>query len=331
MAHPVTYRVLRQFSGREDEPWLERARQDIARARREIRQGRFQRSMAVVTGVSAIVSGFETYVQHRRGAFSHWLMWTPVWLTPPMALAAVAAVVSERAARRLLPAISVVSLADGVIGFGYHIRGIRNLPGGFRLGRYNIEMGPPVFAPLLTCTVGVTGLLTGLLRREPPPLSRTATRRLERLMHARRLATYGRHSQARRAAPASLQRGLAVTTALFAALAGGEAWFEHLRGSFNNPLMWTPVLVAPPMALAALGAATSTRVADRLLPVASAITFLDGLLGFGLHLRGLKRMPGGASNLPFKLMQGPPAFAPLLFSSVGMLGLIAALLRRSKY
>jgi len=152
MAHPVTYRVLRQLSGRDDEPWLERARQDIARARREIRQGRFQRSMAVVTGVSAIVSGFETYVQHRRGAFSHWLMWTPVWLTPPVALAAAAAVVSERAARRLLPAISIVSLADGIIGFGYHIRGIRNLPGGFRLGRYNIVMGPPVFAPLLTCT-----------------------------------------------------------------------------------------------------------------------------------------------------------------------------------
>lgn len=331
MAHPVTYRVLRRLSDRDDEPWIERARLDIARARREIRQGRFQRSMAVVTGVSAIVSGFETYMQHRRGAFSHWLMWTPVWLTPPVALAAAAAVVSERAARRVLPAISIVSLADGVIGFGYHIRAIRNLPGGFRLGRYNIVMGPPVFAPLLTCTVGVTGLLTGLLRREPPPLSRAAMRRLERLMRARQRAAHRHHGLARRTAPDSLQRGLAVTTALFAALAGGEAWFEHLRGSFNNPLMWTPVLVAPPMAAAALGAAISTRVADRLLPVASAVTFLDGLLGFGLHLRGLKRMPGGASNLPFKLMQGPPAFAPLLFSSVGMLGLIAALLRRSKY
>jgi len=331
MAHPVTYRVLRRFPDRDDEAWLERARLDIARARSEIRQGRFQRSMAVVTGVSAIVSGFETYVQHRRGAFSHWLMWTPVWLTPPVALAAAAAVVSERAARRALPVISIVSLADGIIGFGYHIRGIRNLPGGFRLGRYNIVMGPPVFAPLLTCTVGVTGLLTGLLGREPPPMSRSATRCLERLMRTRQRATRPRHGGARRTAPGGLQRGLAVTTALFAALAGGEAWFEHLRGSFSNPLMWTPVLVAPPMAAAALGAATSRRVADRLLPVASAVTFLDGLLGFGLHLRGLKRMPGGASNLPFKLMQGPPAFAPLLFSSVGMLGLITALLRRSKY
>ena len=50
----------------------------------EVREGRFQRSMAVITAFSAIASGFEAYVQHQRGAFSHWLMWTPVWLTPPV-------------------------------------------------------------------------------------------------------------------------------------------------------------------------------------------------------------------------------------------------------
>ena len=58
------------------------------------------------------------------------------------------------------------------------------------------------------------------------------------------------------------------------------------------------------------------------------MTFLDGLLGFGLHVRGLKRMPGGLRSARFSLTLGPPLFAPLLFSSVGMLGLIAALLRR---
>jgi hypothetical protein len=39
-------------------------------------------------------------------------------------------------------------------------------------------------------------------------------------------------------------------------------------------------------------------------------------------------MPGRFSNFEFKLMLGPPLFAPLLFCAVGLLGLIAALLRR---
>ena len=39
-------------------------------------------------------------------------------------------------------------------------------------------------------------------------------------------------------------------------------------------------------------------------------------------------MPGGFRNLQFNITMGPPLFAPLLFCSVGLLGLIAALLRR---
>jgi hypothetical protein len=59
------------------------------------------------------------------------------------------------------------------------------------------------------------------------------------------------------------------------------------------------------------------------------VTFLDGLLGFLLHLQGIQRMPGGFRNLQFNFTMGPPLFAPLLFSSVGLLGFLAALLRRA--
>src|SRR5512142_1121486 len=122
--------------------------------------------MAVITSFAAVVSGFEAYVQHRRGAFANKWMWTPVWLTLPVVGSAAAAVVSEDAARRVLPVTAGASLLDGLIGFGYHLRGIARLPGGFRLGRYNIVMGPPVFAPLLVCTVGVLGLMASALRPE---------------------------------------------------------------------------------------------------------------------------------------------------------------------
>lgn len=303
-----------------------KVKEDAALARIEIRRGRFQRSMAAVTGFSAVVSGFEAYSQHRRGAFSHWLMWTPVYLTPPTAAAAAAAVVSERVARRVLPVLSAVTIADGVLGFILHMRGIRRMPGGLSLGRYNIVMGPPVFAPLLMCTVGVTGVLTGFLRREERhPLLDDGPRRS--LGRSRRRGSVGLTD---RISHGRFQQLMATTAAVFGVLAGGEAYFEHLRGSFNQRLMWTPVLVTPPMVGAAIGAAVSERVAHTVLPAVSAVTFADGLLGFALHARGIKRMPGGFENLEFNATMGPPPFAPLLLCSVGLLGIVAALLRRKE-
>ena len=138
----------------------------LSEAERDVRQGRMQRSMALITAFAAIVSGGEAYSQHLRGAFDDWLMWTPVWLTPPMTLAAAAAVFSRAAARTLLPIMSMVIMFDGVLGFVMHLRGIQRLPGGYRAGAYNVIMGPPIFAPLLTCTVGFLGLFAAGLRRE---------------------------------------------------------------------------------------------------------------------------------------------------------------------
>jgi hypothetical protein len=258
-------------------------------------------------------------------------MWTPVWLTPPTVLAALAALVSERAARRVLPVVSVISFVDGLVGFYYHVRGVQRLPGGFGLGRYNLVIGPPVFAPLLTCMIGVLGLVAGLLHRE----------RLSQTSGTARLLLLAAAALAARRPPASVpellvaqiahgrfQRGVALIAAVFAALAGAEAYFAHLRGSFNRPVMWTPILVTPPMVVAAVGAACSERVAREVLPVVSVVTFLDGLLGFGQHIQGIRRMPGGFNNLQFNATMGPPVFAPLLFCSIGLLGLIASLIRR---
>src|SRR5919199_6671709 len=289
--------------------WLER---EMAAARVEIRQGRFQRSMALLAAGAAIVSGFETYMQHLRGAYRNWWMWTPIWLTPPMTVAAAAAIFSERIARKVLPLVSAATLVDGAIGFYHHVRGIQRMPGGFKLGQYNIVMGPPIFAPLLVCIVGVMGALAALLRREQIEVFESGPAavpaKLRTVADPARLPELS-ESLPQEIAHGRFQQGMALLSAIFAVLAGGEAYFEHLRGSFNQRIMWTPVWVTPPMAAAALGSVFSERVAHKVLPFTSAVTFLDGLLGFGLHLRGIKRMPGGSDNLAFKITMGPPLFA----------------------
>ncbi|MBX6343272.1 MAG: hypothetical protein IRY97_12495, partial [Thermomicrobiaceae bacterium] len=215
-------------------------------------------------------------------------------------------------------------LLDGVLGFALHVRGIRRLPGGFRLGQYNVVMGPPIFAPLLMCTVGLAGGLASLLRPERADLPLVPRPEVPPLRagRAERLRWDIAHGR--------FQQGMALVSALFAVLAGGEAYFEHLRGSFNRRVMWTPVWVTPPMIAAGVGAARSERVARQVLPLAATVTFVDGLVGFLLHLQGIKRMPGHFTNLRFNLTYGPPLFAPLLFCAVGLLGLIASLLRRER-
>lgn len=292
-------------------------RQILRQARKEIRRGHFQRSMALITGFSAVVSGFEAYIQHDRGAFADKWMWTPVALTAPTAAVSVAALASERVAHKALPVLSLVTVADGVIGFGLHLRGINRMPGGFKLGQYNIVMGPPVAAPLLMCTVGATGVLASFLQRETLTTGNLAT-----------TAVNLRFAPERRIASGQFQRPLAATAAFFAVVAGSEAYAEHMRGSFNQRVMWTPVWLAPPMAVAAVSAVASERAARDLLPFVSLVTLGDGLLGFVLHIRGILAMPGGANNLRFNVTMGPPLFAPLLLSAVGLLGLVASLVRR---
>ena len=62
--------------------------------------------------------------------------------------AGVAAVFSRRAAKTVLPLASALVVANGLQGTFFHWRGVLKKPGGKANLRYNIEMGPPAFAPL---------------------------------------------------------------------------------------------------------------------------------------------------------------------------------------
>jgi hypothetical protein len=126
------------------------------------------------------------------------------------------------------------------------------------------------------------------------------------------------------------QRFLAIATAFFALLAGGEAFFEHLRGSFSQRWMWTPVWISPLVVVAGVVAALDPKLARSVLPVTAAASLVDGLLGFYLHLRGVEKMAGGKRNFWFNFVMGPPLLAPLLLCAVGLMGLIASGLRTER-
>ena len=136
------------------------------RAVEDIRTGRFERSLAALSAVGALITGAEIFTEHDGASFGNKMMWWPVVIMPMMAPAAIAAVVSRKAAKTVLPVASSLVIANGLQGTFLHVRGILQKPGGTSNLIYNIEMGPPLFAPLLASLVGGMGLLASILRRE---------------------------------------------------------------------------------------------------------------------------------------------------------------------
>jgi hypothetical protein len=138
----------------------------IGRLLANVRAGRMQRTLAAAAALSAPVLGLEIYLEHYKGSFGDKWMWTPIWLTPALTVAGVAGVVSERAARTVLPATSALYALDGLVGVYTHVRGIRKRPGGFGEATYNLVMGPPLVAPASLCAVGALGLVAAVVGRE---------------------------------------------------------------------------------------------------------------------------------------------------------------------
>ncbi len=87
-------------------------------------------------------------------------------LGPVGAAAGIAGFFSQRMAKTALPLASATIVANGLQGVFLQARGISQKPGGWSNARYNMEMGPPLLAPLLVTMVGGMGLLAAILRRE---------------------------------------------------------------------------------------------------------------------------------------------------------------------
>ncbi len=139
---------------------------ELGAALHDVRTGRFERSLAGLAAAGALVTTAEIFFSHDGASFGNKMMWMPVAVVPTMVPAGVAGVVSKRAAKTVLPLASALVVANGLQGTFLHARGILQKPGGARNLRYNIEMGPPAFAPLLATMVGGMGLLAAVLRRE---------------------------------------------------------------------------------------------------------------------------------------------------------------------
>ena len=297
-----------------------------------VREGRFQRSLALIASGSALLGGLEVAYEHVIGSYSQRIMYTPVFLSAAVTVAGAWGAFDRRVARTLLPVSSAALLIDGAIGFGYHVRGINRKPGGWRLPVYNVVMGPPLFAPLLLGISGMLGLIASGLRQEDSPL-RLLPRSMFRPLPAwmsllpRKVTREGivleQHVREGR-----FQKALAAATAVSGLFNGAEALYSHYRTNYKYKSQWIPVALSPVIAAAGFGAVASKRAAHTWLPLASLAALVNGGLGLFYHGRGILRRSGGMKKPVYNIIYGPPIFAPLLYAATGFLGLLASLLRR---
>jgi hypothetical protein len=140
----------------------------MKRALRNIRRGRLQRSLALISGLSTLPLAFEIYLEHYKASFGDRWEWTPIALTPPLLVAGIASALpgGERVARRALPVTGALYALNGAIGTVLHARGVARRPGGFREPTYNLVMGPPLLAPGSLVLVGGIAMIAALMRRE---------------------------------------------------------------------------------------------------------------------------------------------------------------------
>jgi hypothetical protein len=293
-----------------------------------VREGRFQRSLSLVTAGASILSGLEVSYEHYKGSYSRRVMYTPVILSALLGAAGLAAVFSSRAARTVLRLVSVVTLIDSGVGFYFHVRGIQRKPGGWRLPMANIIMGPPIFAPLLFGTSAYLGLIASYLQceeagEEPAPINNTLLARLLPSSAGRELLSAEQDIR-----EGKFQKQVAIVTGVSALLSGFEALYSHYKNRFRYMAQWSPIVLSPLLAAAAFASISSRTTARTALPVLSLAATADAGIGFFYHARGALRRPGGRKHLLYNIMYGPPIFAPLLFGAAGFLGLLASLLRR---
>lgn len=287
-----------------------------------IQHGAFQRSMSLLVFGTSVVSGAEVAYEHYRGSYSNPIMYTPVILSGVLAAAGAAGFFSRRAAETFLRWTSYATLADGLIGFGFHVRGIARKPGGWRMPVVNLVMGPPVFAPLLFGTSAYLGVIASYLQREEDFGARskvielTSTLRKQDFREDIRVGRFQKH--------------LCVVTALGTFCSGAEAWYSHYKDNFRYKVQWSPILLTPVLMAAALGSLKSKRIANTLLPASSAAAMALGMIGTGYHLRGILRRPAGKKKPLYNILYGPPIFAPMLFAACGLLGMMAYLMRRER-
>ena len=116
-------------------------------------------------------------------------------------------------------------------------------------------------------------------------------------------------------------RALHGATAMLGASVLVDSAVEHYRGSFDNPGMYTPLVISALTMAAGIDGASSQWLPRRARDGVYAIAGAVGGIGVGFHVYNVLRRPGGLNWL--NAFYAAPIGAPAALSLAGAIGLAA--------
>jgi hypothetical protein len=130
-----------------------------------------------------------------------------------------------------------------------------------------------------------------------------------------------RHLLPRRRPAGDAAKGLHGAAALLSASVLADSAVEHYRGGFDNPGMYTPLVVSSLALAAGVDGAVAQCLPRRLRDGVYGLAGAVGGIGVGFHVYNVLRRPGGLNWL--NAFYAAPIGAPAALSLAGAVGLAA--------
>jgi MprA protease rhombosortase-interaction domain-containing protein len=270
--------------------------------------------MLLLAAVNEILLGVETYIAHLISGTIVPYEWIPIIFGPIsgvlLLLAGLLALRRRSLATLLATFVFMCSIAVGLLGAYFHLmRAIRPFAvPGERVTVPLLVWAPPILGPLTFALVGLLGISAAWI--ESPPDS------------GRLILPAGR----RLTLPYSKTRAFFFLTGLGALATVISSVLDHARTDFSNPWLWVPTAIGvfATVVSVGLGATNHPLRADFFTyTFAMLLMILVGMTGTVLHIS--QNLTAEGVIVGERFIRGAPFLAPLLFSDIGTLGLVALL------
>ncbi|HHH83465.1 MAG TPA: hypothetical protein ENL35_10830 [Chloroflexi bacterium] len=285
-------------------PRMERLRMPLSR----------DQVVLLMAALNLFLLGLETYLAHLISGTIVPQEWIPILFGPiggtMLLIAGLISMRRREAASLLATLVLLASTAVGFLGAYFHIvRAIAPFaPPGSQVTISLLIWAPPLLGPLTFCLVGLFGISAAWPETSPDS-------GVLRLPGGLRLPL-----------PYSKTRAYLYAVSMGSLATVISSVLDHARTDFSNPWLWFPTAVGvfATVVAASLAALPEPRRGDVWTYLtAMVLMMLAGLLGVVLHTR--TNLTSGGQFVFERFLRHAPFLAPMLFSDIGLWGLIAIL------
>lgn len=275
--------------------------------------------MLLMAAINEIFLGIDIYLAHSISGTIVPNEWIPIIFGPIagvlLLLAGLLALRNRPLATVLANVVFVASVVVGLLGAYFHVvrAALPTGPVGQRLTLSLLVWAPPVLGPLMFALVGILGISAAWIE-DPPDSGRL------RLLGGRTLQL-----------PYSKTRAYYFLVGLGALSTVISSVLDHARTNFENPWLWLPTVIGvfATVVAIAVGALRRLNAYDIMTYVAAMVLMIAvGVVGAWLHIDD--SLTSQSRFVTERFIRGAPILAPLLFSNIGALGLIALLSPREE-